>query len=191
MKKLLAILVLGLLWCNVGFAGYANEYVPTKGEVSKAKELAVETSKWFKYKTGKMSNENEGQCGDYALMFILKFNKFIGKNVARLVVANNPVDSGSYRVGTKVDVKKLGFNGFSSGSSGFLKWNNKLYMYHPVLGAYELFLERAWIPKKHFGINMLDKRQVHVWASIGDVSVDPTYYDEWPDKFKSPLGKDE
>jgi hypothetical protein len=138
-----------------------------------------------------MSNESEGQCGDYALMFILKFNELIGRNVARLVVANNPVDSGSYRIGTKVDVAKLGFNGFPSGSSGFLMWRNQLYLYHPVLGAYELFLEREWTPKKHFGVNMLDKRQVHVWASIGDVSVDPTYYDLWPDQFKSPIGKDE
>lgn len=187
-------LILGLtFFLSVFYSplNYATNYTPSKEELKKAKAIAIETSKWFEYKTGKMTTEKQGQCGDYALMFILKFNKFVGKNVARLVVANNPIDSGTYRVGKKVDVKKLGFNGFSSGSSGFLLWNNKTYLYHPVIGAYELSLERAWTPKKHFGVNMLDKRQVHVWASIGNTSVDPTYFDEWPDQFKSPLGKDE
>ncbi len=170
---------------------YATDYVPTKEEIKKAKNIAIETSKWFKYKTGKINNEKEGQCGDYALKFILKFNTTMGKNVARLIVANNPVDSGTYRVGNKVDVKKLGFEGFKSGSSGFLIWDKRIYLYHPVLGAYELFLEKAWTPKKHFGVDMLDKKQVHVWAAIGNISVDPTYYDLWPDEFKTPLGKDE
>lgn len=111
-------------------------------------------------------------------------------NVARLVTTNNPIPSGTYRLGEKADVKKLGFHGFSSGASGFLNLNGQLYIYHPILGAYPLFLEKEWIPKFHFGIDMLDKRQVHVWASIGDVSVDPTYFDLWPDKFPSPLGSD-
>lgn len=170
---------------------YANDYSPSKSEIAKAKEIAVEASEWFSYTTGKVGSEHEGQCGDYALMFVLNFNNFIGKNVARLVVANNPVKSGTYKVGKKVDVKKLGFDGFPSGGSGFLLWNKQLYLYHPILGAYQLYLDRAWTPKKHFGVNMLDKRQVHVWAAIGNVSVDPTYYDLWPNQFPTPIGKDE
>ena len=38
---------------------------------------------------------------------------------------------------------------------------------------------------------MLDNKQVHTWANIGEISVDPTYFDSWPDKFPSPLGSDE
>lgn len=166
-------------------------YKATQKDITKAESIAIDTAKWFEYKTGKMNNKHEGQCGDYALMFVLEYNKSIGKNIARLIVANNPVESGTYRVGNKVDVKKQGFNGFSSGSSGFLMWDNHLYLYHPVLGAYQLFLEKKWTPKKHFGVNMLDKRQVHVWASVGDISVDPTYYDVWPNQFNSPIGIDE
>lgn len=163
----------------------------SKVEVAKAEKIAFEVAQWFDYTNAPMKSEYLGQCGDYAVMFILKFNEYMGRNIARLVTTNNPIQSGTYRLGKKIDVKKLGFNGFSSGRSGFLDWNGQLYIYHPVLGAYQIFLEKAWTPKKHFGVNMLDKRQVHTWASIGDISVDPTYFDLWPDKFPSPLGIDE
>jgi hypothetical protein len=163
----------------------------SKIQKEQIKTSAIETANWFTYTTDRMDEKHLGQCGDYAIMFILKYNKAVGKNVARLVVANNPVTSGTYKVGKKVDVAKLGFNGFPSGSSGFLSWAGKLYLYHPTLGAYQIFLEKAWIPKLHFGVDMLDKRQVHVWASVAGVSVDPTYYDLWPKRFPSPLGVDE
>lgn len=165
--------------------------VNAKVDLQKADELARETAAWFDYTTGPMTSEREGQCGDYAVMFILKYNASVGMNVARLVVANNPIPSGTYRLGEKTDVAKLGFNGFDSGSSGILDWGGQLYIYHPVLGAYQIFLEATWTPKVHFGVDMLDKQQVHVWASIEDVSVDPTYFDLWPKRFPSPLGSDQ
>lgn len=168
-----------------------SEYNPSKLDLQKADELAQETAAWFNYTTGAMQSERLGQCSDYAVRFILKYNEYAGKNVARLVTANNPIPSGTYRLGEKTDVAKLGFHGFNSGGSGFLSWNGRLYIYHPVAGTYPIFLEKAWTPKLHFGIDMLDKKQVHTWAAIGDVSVDPTYFALWPDKFRSPLGLDE
>jgi len=164
-------------------------YKPSRSDLKKADELARDTATWFHYTTGKMDSDKLGQCGDYAVMFILKYNAYAGKDVARLVVANNPIPSGTYRLGEKADVAKLGFNGFKSGASGFLIWNEKQYIYHPVLGAYEIVIEKAWTPKRHFGVDMLDKKQIHVWASIGDVSVDPTYFDSG--NCRSPLGTDE
>ena len=161
-----------------------------EADLQKADQIARETAAWFDYTTGPMVSEHQGQCGDYAVMFILKYNESVGMNVARLVTTNNPIPSGAYRLGEKTDVDKLGFHGFSSGASGFLNWSGQLYIYHPILGAYPIFLEKEWTPKIHFGVDMLDKRQVHAWASIGDVSVDPTYFDLWPDKFPSPLGSD-
>ena len=166
-------------------------YQPTPSDLQKADSLAREAAAWFQYTTGPMTSEHLGQCGDYAVMFILKYNQYAGKNVARLVTTNNPIPSGTYRLGEKTDVAKLGFRGFASGASGFLLWKGQLYMYHPVLGAYPIFLEKAWTPKIHFGVNMLDQRQVHIWASVGNVSVDPTYFASWPDKFPTPLGLDE
>ena len=162
-----------------------------KVDLRKADELARETAAWFDYTTGPMTSEHAGQCGDYAVMFILKYNASVGMNVAQMIVANNPIPSGTYRLGEKTDVAKLGFNGFDSGSSGFLNWGGQLYMYHPVLGAYPIYLETPWIPRVHFGVDMLDKRQVHVWASVENVSVDPTYFDLWPNQFPSPLGSDQ
>ena len=164
-------------------------YKPSRTDLKKADELARDTAAWFHYTTGKMESDKLGQCGDYAVMFILKYNAYAGKNVARLVVANNSIPSGTYRLGEKADVAKLGFFGFQSGASGFLIWKGKKYIYHPVLGAYEIFSEKAWTPKRHFGVNMLNKQQVHVWASIGGVSVDPTYFDTG--NYRSPLGTDE
>lgn len=165
-------------------------YKPNPSDLQKADGFARETAAWFQYTTGPMESEHLGHCGDYAVMFILKYNQYAGINVARLVTTNNPIPSGTYRLGEKTDVAQLGFHGFSSRAGGFLSWKGQLYIYHPVLGAYPIFLEKLWTPKIHFGINMLDQKQVHTWASIGDVSVDPTYFALWPDKFPSPLGSD-
>lgn len=177
------VLLVGLLTC---FSLRAAEV-----DLQKADEAARASATWFTYTTGRMNSNHLGQCGDYAIRFILKYNEAVGMNVARLVTTNNPIPSGTYRVGKKTDVAKLGFHGFSSGSSGFLNWNGQLYLYHPVFGAYPIFLEKLWTPRLHFGVDMLDKKQVHTWASVGDVSVDPTYFDLWPNKFPSPLGSDQ
>jgi hypothetical protein len=167
----------------------ANELSHT--ELKKADEIARETAAWFEYTTGSINSQHLGQCSDYAVMFILKYNEYAGKNVARLVITNNPIPNGTYRIGEKTDVSKLGFTGFPGRVSGLLDWDGQLYVYHPILGAYPIYLEKAWTPKIHFGVDMLDKNQIHVWASIDDVSVDPTYFDVWPDQFKSPIGSDE
>jgi len=171
------VLAFAFLFSN--FSAYAQEipdaYQPTKANLQIADGIARQVSAWFQYTTGRMDTEHLGQCGDYAVQFILKYNEYAGQNVARLVTANNPLPSGTYRLGEKTDVGQLGFHGFRSGTSGFLIWKGQLYIYHPILGAYPLFLEKLWTPKIHFGVNMLNKEQVHTWVSIGDVSVDPTY----------------
>jgi hypothetical protein len=118
--------------------------------------IFVAAQHWFKknedsHKEKKIDHLSFWQCGDYATRFVLKYNEYAGANVARLVVANNPIPSGTYRI----------------------------------------VLEKAWTPKTHFGVNMLDSREVHVWAAVKDTSVDPTYFDSWPDEFPSPLGLDE
>lgn len=190
MKAIQTLLIIGLTF-QIHCLEATEKHEPTATDIQMAEKIARDVAKWFTYTTDKMHDEHMGQCSDYALMFILKYNEYLGSNVARLVTTNNPVPSGTYFVGDKVDVKKLGFNGFESGASGFMIWDDQLYLYHPILGAYKLTLEKAWVPKKHFGVNMLDKRQVHCWARIGEVSVDPTYIDCFPDSFPSPLGKDE
>ncbi|HWU43474.1 MAG TPA: hypothetical protein VN132_08550, partial [Bdellovibrio sp.] len=53
-------------------------------DIQKADQIARETAAWFTYTTGPMTSEHQGQCGDYAVMFILKYNEAVGMNVARL-----------------------------------------------------------------------------------------------------------
>ncbi len=184
-----------LAFLSVSLSSYSQEvpveYQPNPSDLQNADRIARETAAWFHYTTGPMESEHLGQCGDYAARFILQYNEYAGANVARLVTTNNPLPNGTYRLGEKTDVAKLGFYGFSSGASGFLSWKGQWYIYHPVLGAYPLFIEKLWTPQLHFGVNMLDKNQIHTWASIGNVSVDPTWFASWPDQFPSPLGTDE
>lgn len=182
-------MTLFVLMCLSSYSQGAGK--PNMADLKAADEIARETAAWFDYTTGPMDTEHLGQCSDYALKFVLNYNKYAGKNVARLVVANNLIPSGTYRVGRKANVSKLGFRGFNSGSSGILNWGGHLYIYHPILGAYQIFIEKRWTPKTHFGVNMLNKEQAHVWALIEDVSVDPTYFDLWPKAFPSPIASDE
>lgn len=186
MKIWSALLVTLFVFCSahaVALEGGTTDEV----DLQKADVIARESATWFNYTTDRMTTAHQGQCGDYAIRFILKYNASVGKNVARLVTTNNPIPSGTYRIGRKTNVEKLGFYGFPSGSSGFLIWGGKLYLYHPVLGAYPLYLEKSWTPKVHFGVDMLNEKQVHTWASVGNVSIDPTYFDLWPERFPSPI----
>lgn len=42
-------------------------------------------------------------------MFIQRYNKQVGKDVARLVTTNNPAPSGTYRLGEKIDIFNIPF----------------------------------------------------------------------------------
>jgi hypothetical protein len=105
-------LILGLTFILASMTSHGQdvsiEYKPSQYDLQKADEIARKTAAWFEYTTGPMESEYLGQCSDYAVMFILKYNEYAGQNVARLVTANNPVSSGTYRLGEKVDVDKLG-----------------------------------------------------------------------------------
>ena len=63
----------------------STEYQSNQSDLHKAEELARDTASWFQYTTGPMTSEHLGQCGDYAVMFILKYNQYSGANLARLV----------------------------------------------------------------------------------------------------------
>lgn len=181
-----------ILAITVSVSRYAKaDFQLSESDVQKADEIARETASWFDYTTGPVRSEHLGQCSDYAVRFVLKFNEYAGRNSAKIVIANNPIPSGIYRLGQKTDVSRLGFQGFAGGVSGILNWGGQLYIYHPVIGAYAIYLEKALTPKVHFGVNMLDKTQTHVWATVGNISVDPTYFDVLPNKFSSPLGSDQ
>lgn len=177
--------IIGLYLCSLNALGSEG------ADFTKADQVDREVAAWFTYTTGPMDSERLGQCGDYAAMFVLRYNEHSKANVARLVVANNPIPSGTYRVEHRVEIAELGIPGFDWKRSGFILWRGQTYLFHPKRGTYRIVLEKAWTPAIHFGVNMLDPAQVHVWATLKGISVDPTYFDLWPDRFPSPLGKDD
>ena len=63
----------------VSFSSFSQDlsvtYKPNQSDLEKADEIARETAAWFHYTTGLMDTEHLGQCGDYAVMFILKYKE--------------------------------------------------------------------------------------------------------------------
>ena len=97
----------------LGFIAFGPaSYAADAGDLAKADEIAREVAQWFTYTTGPMPSDRLGQCGDYALMFALMYNDSKQADVARLVVANNPIPSGTYRIEGEVDIDSLGIPGF-------------------------------------------------------------------------------
>ena len=122
MKKL----ILPFLLVAIGQMGGTSASVPngdiTNADQDIADKIARHTAAWFKYTTVHMNSAHLGQCGDYAVMFIQRYNEQVGKDVARLVTTNNPVPSGTYKVGPKMDVSNIPFF-HNKKRSGFYKWN--------------------------------------------------------------------
>ena len=83
----ISVLLGGLLICVSAQAAEVN--------LQRADAIARESAAWFEYTTGRIESETQGQCGDYAVMFILKYNAAVGMIVARLVTANNLIPSGT------------------------------------------------------------------------------------------------
>jgi hypothetical protein len=162
----------------------------------KIKEIALISAKTFSYYKSKNpnagnfyigENEIEGQCSDYALDFVIRWNKENPKSEAELVVINQDcgIQSGSYKVVKEIsdsvisDLKKLKcFN-----ESGWLKNVSKgdgeyidLVLYHPSLWFCEVKQARAYEVKTHFGEDMT-KKGPHVWAKVGNIAVDPCWAD--------------
>jgi hypothetical protein len=160
----------------------------------KIKEIALISAKTFSYYKSKNQNagnfyvgenEIEGQCSDYALDFVIRWNKEIPENKAEIVVVNQDygIQSGSYKVVKEIKELPALIMGKCFKESGWLKnipqKNGEyidLVLYHPNLGFYEVEQTKAYEVKIHFGENMT-KKGPHVWAKIGDIAVDPCWAD--------------
>ena len=84
MKAFWVLILIGMMFHLHG-QEVAKKYEPTATDIQAADKIAHDVADWFTYTTGAMKDERMGQCGDYALMFILKYNKYAGENVARFV----------------------------------------------------------------------------------------------------------
>jgi hypothetical protein len=133
------------------------------------------------------SLEVGGQCGDYALAFVNLWNeKYPGQ--ALLVIQQQglePFPDGLYEVIGK-DNRNLPIDWTVS---GLYIWDGIGGIYHPELGNYTIRLVKELYIKSHFGIRNWGKNGPHVWVMVGNISVDPTYADVFPNL--PVIGRDE
>jgi hypothetical protein len=153
----------------------------------KIKEIALISAKTFSYYKSKNQNagnfyvgenEIEGQCSDYALVFVIEWNKRYPENLAEIVAVNQDcgIQSGSYKVIKEIKGKYFKESGWLKNipqeNGGYID----LVLYHPSLGFYEVEQTKAYEVKTHFGEDM-SKKGPHVWAKIGDIAIDPCWAD--------------
>ena len=127
-------------------------------------------------------NEIGGQCSDYALDFVTRWNKEYPDSEAEIVVVNQDcgIQSGSYKI-VKEIYKPLRWR-LDEEKSGWLKnvsvGNDEyiLVLYHPKLWFYEVKQIKAYEVKTHFGKEMAKQCQ-HVWAKIGNIDKIKYYVD--------------
>lgn len=122
-------------------------------------------------------NEIGGQCGDYALAFVNRWNQDF-PNEAKLVIQQQGLKNfpdGIYEVIGK-DSQELPFLN-NRKTSMLYKWNNVLGVGHPQIGGYKIRLVQKVHIKSHFGLPNWENNGPHVWVVINDTSIDPTYVD--------------
>jgi uncharacterized protein YyaL (SSP411 family) len=142
-------------------------------------------------------NEIEGQCSDYALLFVIEWNKRHPENTAEMVAENQEkgIKSGSYKVvGKLTDEERiaLGIKYYDCNMSQWLKPPLEIdgteisVLFHPEIGFYKLVQSKKYNIIQHFGVDMLNKAP-HTWAKVGDIVVDPCWADTNNTSF---IGKD-
>jgi hypothetical protein len=154
-------------------------------------EIALISARTFSYYKSKNpsagnfyvgENEIEGQCSDYALDFVIRWNKENPENEAEIVVINQDcgIQSGSYKVVKEISdlverkyFKESGWlKNISQRSGGYID----LVLYNSSLRFYEVEQTKAYEVKTHFGQDMTTKGP-HVWEKIGDIAIDPCWAD--------------
>jgi hypothetical protein len=123
------------------------------------------------------TSETGGQCGDYALAFVNRWNEK-HPDKALLIIQQqglNDFPDGIYEV-TGKDEQELPFLKYRTTSMLYV-FNNVKGLGHPLLGGYKIrLIERRHI-KSHFDIPDWENNGPHVWVLVGNTGVDPTFAD--------------
>jgi hypothetical protein len=118
-----------------------------------------------------------GQCVDYALAFVNKWNeKYPGQ--ALLVIQQQGLKEfpdGIYKA-TGKDNRDLPFLENRTTSMLYL-WGNVRGIGHPQLGGHKIRLVKRLHVTSHFDLPDWKNNGPHVWVWVGNMSVDPTYAD--------------
>ena len=149
-----------------------------------AEEVAMQI-KYYDSKDNyyKGSDEFEGYCADYAVLFALKTG-------ANLVVQNQTrkeVPNGIYKLVDNIPVDMINeikgrlVNNHRSGLIG--PWDDARYpiiLYHPRIGFYSIELIERKTVKTHFGYIMKEK---HIWNELNGVIFDICWADAGNEPF--------
>jgi hypothetical protein len=122
-------------------------------------------------------SEIGGQCGDYSLAFVNKWNE-VYPGEALLIIQQQGLKQfpdGIYEVMGK-DNRSLPFLENRTTSMLYL-WFYIRGIGHPHLGGYKIRLLKRLHITSHFNLPDWGKNGPHVWVWVGDTSVDPTYAD--------------
>jgi hypothetical protein len=183
---------------------FEDKYLELENEIIKIAQISAESFSYYKsidstvgnFYMGK--NEVEGQCSDYALVFVIEWNKRYPENLAEIVAVNQEKDikSGSYKVMKKLTDEEriaLGVKYYKRNISQWMIPPRKIdgkecsVLFHPEIGFYQLEQSEIYEIKQHFGVDMMVNNNPHVWAKVGDISVDPCWADIYNKCF---IGKD-
>jgi hypothetical protein len=171
-----------------------------KNEIIKIARLSAERFTYYKSENPNANNyyigenEVEGQCSDYALFFVINWNKKYPDNPAEIVAVNQKyINSGSHELVKEVK-NNIDFDLPQWWNLEKSQWfaNQNIdgvecsILFHPNLGFYKLIQKDIYEVKKHFGYDMAEKGS-HVWAKVGNIAVDPC----WADTDNTPfIGED-
>jgi hypothetical protein len=126
-----------------------------KNEIIKIAQLSAENFSYYKSKNPNAGNiyigmnEIEGQCSDYALWFVIHWNKAHPENQAEIVAVNQEkgIKSGSYEIVKKTtdqELSDLGIKYFKRNISSWLRLPQTKneeecsFLFHPKIGIYQL-----------------------------------------------------
>jgi hypothetical protein len=122
-------------------------------------------------------SEIGGQCGDYALAFVNKWNAKY-PDQALLIIQQQGLKEfpdGIYKV-TGKDNRKLPFLKNRKTSMLYM-WFYIKGIGHPQLGGYKIRLLKRLHINSHFDLPDWENNGPHVWVWVGNMSIDPTYAD--------------
>ena len=174
-----------------------------ENEIIKIAQISAENFYYCKSKDSDTGNyyvginEIEGQCSDYALMFVINWNKSYPKNPAEIVTVNQEIDikPGSYKVVKKLTDEERIALGIKYYKHNVSQWmippsimdsKECSVLFHPEIGFYKLVQSKFYKIIQHFGVDMINNGP-HTWAKVGDIAVDPC----WADIYNKPfIGKD-
>ena len=186
-KYILSLLLIGLIFAGCTNGATSVDYAePDRDEIL---SVATQVAEMFYYDPAESpnaknmivgTNEIAGVCQDYAMMFVNIWNE---KYPGQALIARNGGEgftgfySGTYKVVGKADndLNKLKLDGKNYSFFYNLYEGSDIILgyYHKDFGCYRIRLDKKIEFKTHQGKTVSD----HAWVRIGDVSVDPTWFD--------------